>query len=57
MNRSRPVLHSAYIQEDGTAAVYYSNGNFDANAKPKPEKVAVLQPQGDGYRILSNGAA
>ncbi len=56
-NIIQPLLHSAYIQEDGTVAVYYSNGNFDANAKPKPEKVAVLQPQEDGYRILSNGAA
>lgn len=56
-NAIQPLLHSAYTLKDGTIAVYYSNGNFDANAKAKPDKIAVLRPTAEGYQILSNRAA
>lgn len=55
-NAIQPLLFAAYTLEDGTIAVYYSNGNFDGKAAAKPDKVTVLRPTADGYQILSNGA-
>lgn len=48
------LVHSAYVQADGTIDLYYCNGNFDADAAAVPERVAVLQSDDGGYRIVSN---
>ncbi|MGM9640358.1 MAG: hypothetical protein ACI3V3_03230, partial [Faecousia sp.] len=53
-NAIQILVHSAYIQPDGTIQMYYCNGNFVREAEAEPERMAVLQPTDDGYLILSN---
>ena len=49
-NFFRPQVYKAFVQEDGTIAMYYvCDLQFG-----DPNALAMLKPTGDGYQILSN---
>lgn len=53
-NAFRVNIHSAYVQADGTIALYYSRDySFDAE-EAAPEQVAVLKRTEGGYQVVSN---
>lgn len=49
-NFFRPQVYKAFVQEDGTIAMYYVC-NLQLG---DPNALAMLKPVGDGYQILSN---
>ena len=47
-NAISPEITAAYLLEDGTIAMYYTESRIIGNS------LAILKPVGDGYQILSN---